>query len=128
MWLDFRILDGSGAELYRQGQLDGEGRLAQGTRSFKVVLGDEEGKVIDIEVWKATRILHDNRILPRGYADVSFDFKVPAGSAGKLALKADLNYHSFSQPFLNNLLGKEAPRVPTVTMTSLSEQLELAAP
>jgi len=128
MWLDFRVLDGSGAEIYRLGRLDDRGHLAEGTQSFKVVLGDDEGNIVDLEVWKATRILHDTRILPRGYADVSFDFKVPAGSAGKLALKADLNYHSFSQAFVDNLLGKDAPKVPTVTMTSLSGQAEVAAP
>jgi hypothetical protein len=128
MWLDFRVLDDSGAEIYRLGRLDGQGRLDEGAHSFKVVLGDDEGNIIDHEVWKATRVLHDNRILPRGYADVRFDFQVPAEITGKLAIKADLNYHSFSQAFADNLLGKDAPKVPTVTITSLSGQTEVTAP
>lgn len=127
MWLDFRVLDQSGAEIYRLGRLDDRGQLAEGTPTFKVVLGDAQGNVVDLEVWKATRILHDSRILPRGYADVKFEFKVPAESVGKLALKADLKYHSFSQAFVDNLLGKDAPKVPTVTMTSLSGQAEVMA-
>jgi len=80
------------------------------------------------EVWKATRILHDNRILPRGYADVRFDVPIPPGITGKLTIKADLCYHSFSQPFVDHLLGKDAPRVPTVIMTSLTGQAEVAQP
>ena len=127
MWLDFRVLDKSGAELYRLGRLDDQGHLDEGTHTFKVVLGDDNGNIIDLEVWKATRILHDNRILPRGYADVRFDFQLPAEISGRLTLMADLNYHSFSQAFANNLLGKDAPRVPTVTMTDLSAQAEVAA-
>ena len=78
MWVDFSVLDGKGKELFRLGRIDGEGRLEAGTRNFKVVLGDTAGNIIDVEVWKASRILHDNRILPRGYADVIFDFPVPS--------------------------------------------------
>ncbi|HXE97675.1 MAG TPA: hypothetical protein VN642_14810, partial [Dongiaceae bacterium] len=125
MWVDFRVLDGQGNELYRLGRIDGKGRLEEGTRAFKVVLGDDEGNVIDLEVWKATRILHDSRILPKGYADVRFDFQVPPDLAGELAIKADLCYHSFSQAFVDLLLGKDAPRVQTVVMTSLSGQAAL---
>jgi hypothetical protein len=128
MWVDFRVLDGSGTEIYRLGKLDDQGHLAKGTPTFKVVLSDNEGNIIDLEVWKATRILHDSRILPRGYADVSFDFLVPEKVTGTLDIRADLNYHSFSQAFVNNLLGKDAPKVPTVTMTSLRGQTEVAGP
>ena len=45
---------------------------------------------------------------------------------GKLNIKADLCYHSFSQAFVDHLLGKNAPKVPTVIMTSLSGQIEVA--
>jgi hypothetical protein len=126
MWVDFSVLDGKGKELFRLGRIDGEGRLEEGTRNFKVVLGDAAGNVIDVEVWKATRILHDTRILPRGYADVRFDVPIPPGSEGKLTIKADLCYRSFSQAFVDRLLGKNAPKVPTVIMTSITGQAEVA--
>jgi hypothetical protein len=123
--VDFRVLDVNGMEIYRLGRLNGEGKLDQGAHTFKVVLGDDAGNIIDMEVWKATRILHDNRILPRGYADLSFVFKLPEEMEGKLVIKADLCYHSFSQAFVNHLLGKDAPEVPTVIMTSLTEQKDI---
>lgn len=126
MWVDFSVLDGKGKELFRLGRIDGEGRLEEGTRNFKVVLGDDAGNIIDVEVWKASRILHDNRILPRGYADVRFDFPIPSDIEGRLTIKADLCYHSFSQAFVDHLLGKDAPKVPTVIMTSLTGQAEVA--
>ncbi len=125
MWVDFRALDGKGKEFYRLGRLDGAGSPEQGAHTFKVELGDNEGNIIDLEVWKATRVLHDSRILPRGYADVRFEFQVPADFAGELLIKADLCYHSFSQAFVNRLLGKDAPKVPTVIMTSLTGQQEV---
>jgi hypothetical protein len=42
-----------------------------------------------------------------------------------MTIKADLCYHSFPQALVNYLLGSEAPEVPTIIMTSLSEQREL---
>ncbi|HXE94942.1 MAG TPA: cytochrome c family protein [Dongiaceae bacterium] len=126
MWVDFSVLDGKGKELFRLGRIDGEGRLEEGTRNFKVVLGDAAGNIVDVEVWNATRILQDNRILPRGYADVRFDVPIPPGSEGKLTIKADLCYRSFSQAFVDHLLGKNAPKVPTVIMTSITGQAEVA--
>jgi len=128
MWVDFSVLDENGTLLYRLGRINADGRLEEGTRNFKVVLGDKAGNIVDVEVWKATTILHDNRILPRGYADVRFDVPIPPGSSGKLTIKADLCYHSFSQQFVDHLLGKDAPRVPTVIMTSLTGQIGRALP
>ncbi len=126
MWIDFRVSDSQGIEFYRLGQIDNDGHLEKGTHIFKVVLGDDEGKVIDLELWNATKILYDNRILPRGYADVRFDFRIPSEVMGNITLNADLLYHSFPQALVNYLLGERAPQVPTVVMTSVSEQKELS--
>lgn len=128
MWVDFSVLDGKGKQLFRLGRINAEGRLEEGTRNFKVVLGDQAGNIVDVEVWKATTILHDNRILPRGYADVSFDIPIPSDTKGKLTIKADLCYHSFSQAFVDHLLGKDAPKVPTVVMSSLTHQADVTLP
>jgi hypothetical protein len=122
MWIDFSVLDDNGKVLYRLGRIDSEGHLDPGTHVFKVTLGDDAGNKIDLELWKATQILFDTRILPRGYADVSFDFIVPEGAEGMLSIKADLCYHSFPQPLVNYLLGSDAPKVPTIIMTSLSKR------
>jgi hypothetical protein len=126
MWIDFSVLDDNGKVLYRLGKIDSEGHLDRGTHIFKVTLGDSEGNKIELELWKATRILYDTRILPRGSADVRFEFQVPEDTTGTLSLNADLCYHSFPQPLVNYLLGSDAPKVPTVIMTSLSERKELS--
>jgi hypothetical protein len=126
MWVDFRVTDDKGEPIYRLGRLDEAGRPEDGTHSFKVILGDDAGNIIDVEVWKATRILSDNRILPRGYADVRFEVPLPAGVGEKVTITADLKYHSFSQHLVDRLLGENAPKVPTELMTSLTRQTILA--
>lgn len=126
MWVDFKVMDDKGALIYRLGRLDQAGRPENGAPSFKVVLGDAAGEIVEVEVWKVTRVLSDNRILPRGYADVRFDVPIPADAQGELTITADLNYHSFSQHFVDHLLGEKAPRVPTELMVSLTRQIALA--
>jgi hypothetical protein len=117
MWLDFKLLDQHGRTLYRLGAVK-NGRTEAGTRSFKVVLGDRENRVVHANILDADRILHDTRIEPRGYEDVEYTVRVPALLTGRVQVVADLNYWSFSQALLDELMGKQAPRAHIVRMAS----------
>jgi hypothetical protein len=119
MWLDFKAVDESGAILYRLGSVK-DGHTEPGTESFKVVLGDKNGNVVDLDVLDADRILYDTRLEPKGYRDVEYTFDLPADVAGRVRLVADLNYWSFSQAFLDHVLGKDAPRTVITRMASAS--------
>jgi hypothetical protein len=117
VWIDFRVIDGKGTELYRLGAVK-DGATEQGTRNFKVHLGDKDGKELDIEVWNATQILSDNRILPKGYDIREFSFLVPADATGPVTLKATLNYWPFPQRLVDHLLG---PKQLQVEITPMAE-------
>ena len=119
MWIDFRVMDGAGRTLYRLGEVR-DGYTEDGTKSFKVVLGDKEGKVVDLNPMDADRILFDNRIPAKAYDDTEFSFLVPGDLQGKLQIVADLNYWSFPQGFLDQLMGKDAPTVPIAKMARAS--------
>src|SRR5262249_5475587 len=106
MWIDFRVMDEAGRTLYRLGE-GRDGYTETGTKSFKVVLGDKDGKVVDLNPIDADRILFDNRIPAKGYDDTEFAFLVPGDLKGKLHIVADLNYWSFPQGFLDHLMGKD---------------------
>src|SRR5882672_555950 len=123
MWIDFRVMDGAGRTLYRLGEVR-DGYTEDGTKSFKVVLGDKEGKVVDLNPMDADRILFDNRIPAKAYADTEFSFLVPGDLQGKLQIVADLNYWSFPQGFLDQLMGKDAPTVPIAKMARASVRSE----
>lgn len=116
MWLDFKVLNKQGEVLYRLGSVK-KGQTEEGTQSFKVVLGDKDGNIVDLNVLDADRILYDTRIEPKGYKDVEFQFYLPPKFAGRVRLVADLNYWSFSQAFLDHLMGKDAPRARITKMT-----------
>jgi hypothetical protein len=126
VWIDFKVLDARGATLYESGAIR-DGRTEPGTRSYKAVLGDPQGNVVDIEVWKADRILSDTRILPKGSALERYTFLVPSGAEGPLTLVAELNYVSFPQELLDQLLGEGALEGEVVLMTSATHTVALGA-
>ena len=125
MWLDFKVVDASNALVYRLGAIR-NGRTEPGTRSFKVVLGDRNGKVVDLNVLDADRILSDTRIGPHGYEDVTYMFDLPKDAVGPLKVVAELNYWSFSQALLDELLGKDAPRAHVTLMATATTTVQLA--
>jgi hypothetical protein len=104
VWIDFKVEDEQGREIHRLGALK-DGHTEKGTRSFKAILGDPSGQVVDVNVWEADRLLSDTRILPKGFADAEYTFRVPAGVEGDLTLIADLNYMSFPPYILDEILG-----------------------
>jgi hypothetical protein len=124
MWVDFKVIDGRGVELYRLGAVKA-GHTEKDTRSFKVVLGDRKGNVVDVNILDADRILYDTRIEPRGYRDVEYLFKVPKDAVGPLKLVADLNYWSFSQELLDHLMGKDAPKAHITKMAATTATVPL---
>ncbi|MFZ6048590.1 multiheme c-type cytochrome [Pseudomonas sp. CR3202] len=125
VWIDFRAVDATGRELYRLGTIK-DGGTEPGTRNFKVHLGDKDGKELDIEVWNATQVLSDNRILPMGYDVEEFSFEVPADAVGPITLTADLNYWPFSQRLVDYLLAKEQMRVEITLMAQVTGQIGLS--
>jgi hypothetical protein len=124
MWLDFKVVDGRNAQVYRLGALK-DGETEPGTKSFKVILGDRNGKLVDLNVLDAYRILSDTRISPRGYGEVTYMFDLPKGVTGPVKLIAELNYWSFSQALLDRLLGKDAPRAHVTRVATAMTTVQL---
>ena len=124
VWIDFQVRDEAGKEIYRLGAIK-EGQTEKGTKSFKAILGDKHGNVVDLNVWEADRILSDTRILPKGFAEVEYAFAVPADATGKLTIIADLNYMSFPQYVLDDLFGKDVMKSEIIRMGSLRKEVQI---
>ncbi|MFL6711372.1 MAG: multiheme c-type cytochrome [Sulfurifustis sp.] len=122
MWVDFKVVNEKGDVLYRLGAVK-NGHTEEGTRTFKVALGDKNGNIVDLNVLEADRVLWDTRIEPKGYKDVEYLFSLPENVTGKLRVIADVNYWGFSQEFLDHLMGKDAPKAQIVQMTTANTTL-----
>lgn len=125
MWLDLQLKDERGVLLYRLGAVR-NGRTEEGTKSFKVVLGDKNGDVVDVNILDADRVLYDTRIEPRGYRDLDYLIELPQKLTGSVQIVANLNYWSFSQELLDHLLGKNAPRAHITRIASAKRSVPVA--
>jgi len=119
MWLDFKVLDAHNKEVYRLGAIK-DGATEPGTKNFKITLGDKNNNPVALNVLEADRILTDTRIPPHGYGEVTYMFDLPKNVAGPVKIVAELNYWSFSQALLNELLGKNAPRAHVTEMATVT--------
>jgi hypothetical protein len=127
VWIDFKVKDRNGKEIFRSGQVK-DGKTEEGTRNFKVHLGDADGHEVDLAVWTVTRILSDNRILPGGYNVVDYDVPVPADVEGPLTVEAVLKYWPFPQRIVDELVGAGAIKVEIVEMANATQRLNIAPP
>ncbi len=125
IWLDVKVTDTSGKEIYRLGKIR-DGKTEPGTKNYKVHLGDSSGKEVDIEVWAVDRILSDNRILPKGYALESFPIAIPRATSGELTVSVKLNYWPFSQALVDYLLGPDEVEVQVETIAELEHKFTIS--
>ncbi len=117
MWLDFKMTDAKGNVFYQLGKIK-DGLTEKGTKSFKVILGDKQGNIVDLKLWQADRVLYDTRIPAKGYSIVDYNFVLPKGITSPITVTADLNYWSFPQKIVDLLLGENTMVVPIIKMVS----------
>lgn len=127
VWVDFQMKTKDGSEIFHSGRVV-DGRTEPGTKNFKVHLGDAEGHEVDIEVWKVTHIISDNRILPGGYSVIEYDVAIPDQVTGPVELTATLKYWPFSQETVDELLGKGTMNVEIVDMATDTQTVEVGRP
>jgi Zn-finger protein len=119
MWVYFLVQDSTNRTIYESGKVE-HGHTKEGTKSFKAVLGDKNGDVVDVNVWEADRILSDTRILPKSYTDVTYMFEIIGNATPPFRIQAKLNYWPFPQHIVDELLGKNKMKVDIVEMATLS--------
>jgi hypothetical protein len=125
MWIELTVSDAQGAVIYRSGAVK-NGQTEPGTQSFKVHLGDQDGREVATEVWKITHIIADTRIPPEGVDVRNFLVPIPADAKGPFTLDAKLNYWPFSQALADQLLGPGTLPVEIVTMATVNAKVPVA--
>jgi hypothetical protein len=124
LWLDVRVHDANGSEIYSSGSIDAEGKLDPDAVRYHGTFGDAAGKPV-IKPWQATQFLSRRTIPPRGHMIETFDVSLPAEVNGPLRLEVTLRYRPFPQKMLNLALGEDAPSIPITEMTTTSATLEV---
>lgn len=121
MWIELTVKDKKGKTVFFSGGVKDDGSLSDDTRIFQTVFGDSEGNPT-INVAKASRILYDHRIQPKGYIDEFYGL----GKAydKPLTVHAELKYRSMVPSLVSILLEKSEVSVPVVVMTVSESKIE----
>lgn len=124
MWLDVQILDSTGKEIYRSGNLDKEGNITGDPRIFNAHALDKEGRDT-YKPWEITKFKYNKTIPPKGSATENFFILVPADAKGDLTIHTVLRYRSYPQALANSLLGEKAFELPICDMTKKETKISL---
>ncbi len=124
MWLSVSVKDEKGTEIFRSGALDKDGNVDSKSVIYRTVLGDPSGNPT-LKSWTADHVISDTRIPPKGYSVEKYDFHLPEGVEGQLAIEVKLYYHSASQELSDLLFGKGGVDVPEIEMTGATAKLNV---
>ena len=119
MWLEIIAKDRNGTTIYSSGGIGPDGELVDGACVYHTVFGDPDGNPT-INVARASMILYDRRIYPKGYDDAVF--ALGEAHARPVTVTATLKYRSMSPALAGTLLGREV-EIPVVTMAAIEETI-----
>jgi hypothetical protein len=120
LWLEVRVSDASGREIFRSGGVDDFGDPLPGSVTYGIVWEDADGQPTD-RLWEAERVLRDHRIPAGGSLIESFRFALPPDATGPLHVSARLNYRragGYLSELMGIYLGEDVPAEATRVMAS----------
>lgn len=123
LWLDVTVADQNGNVIFRSGEIDRHGEVDKDATMFKAYAVDKAGKPAQY-IWTVERFERRTTIPPKGHQYGRYAFNVPDGTS-ELHVRTRLNYRSFSQHFVDHLLGEGKMKVPTVIMNDIESVYKL---
>lgn len=125
-WVEFKVKDRSGADIYKSGFLLPDGSLDPEAHSFTNRPVNAAGEFVDNhQVWLIHSVAYDNTIQAGRSTLVRYEFHLPANVKGPVMISAAVKYRHFRQSYLNNVLGKDHPAYPIVELASRSRWLNI---
>ncbi len=125
VWLDLRVTDATGTEVFRSGAIDGDGRVDPAAVMYHSVLVDEKGEVTYLP-WRAAKMAKEKVLPPKAKVEERYEVRVPAGAKGPLAVEATLRYRAAPQEELDRLFGKGRFALRIVDMASARGEVPFA--
>jgi hypothetical protein len=117
MWLEVTLRDDAGEIVWGSGQLDAFGALDPDAVQFRKVLGDANGRPIELHrIWVATQVLSDTSLAPQETRQISYQLPLPASAPATFALTVRLLYRDVSQGFAEFALDRAVTDLPVWEM------------
>ncbi len=119
VWVDLRVVDELGSEIYRSGWLDEGADLGEEVMRFGALAGNAAGQPT-YKPWEVTHFLWKRVIPAKAAASDSFRVRVPAATGGRLTVEARLFYRIVPDFVARAILGEHYVELDPVEMTSTS--------
>ena len=116
LWLEISVKDGNGKEILSSGKLDEKGEITKGSRIFRKVFGDKDGKPVGLAFWKYEKLLEDTRIEAGGYRVENYPLQTLPSYPIKVSVK--LNFRIYPQ-WVTNIVQKSYPALPSPSVVTL---------
>ena len=116
LWLEISVKDGNGKEILSSGKLDEKGEIIKGSRIFRKVFGDKDGKPVGLAFWKYEKLLEDTRIEAGGYRVENYPLQTLPSYPIKVSVK--LNFRIYPQ-WVTNIVQKSYPALPSPSVVTL---------
>jgi hypothetical protein len=117
VWIDLKVTDAKGAEIFRSGAVDADGRVDPSAVMYHAVLTDAKGQVTYLP-WRAVKMAKEKLLPPKETVEETWEVRVPEGAEGPLAIEALLRYRAAPQEVLDALFGKGKLPLRIVDMAS----------
>ena len=114
VWIDLIVKDAGGAEVFRSGAIDAQGKVDPKAVMYHSVLVDKDGAVT-FKPWAAVKMVKEKLILPK--QTVREEYAIPAAKR-PLKVRAVLRYRSAPQEVMDRLFGKGKYPIDVVDMAS----------
>ncbi|MHC4547635.1 MAG: multiheme c-type cytochrome [Planctomycetota bacterium] len=122
VWIDLRVTDATGAEVFRSGAVDEKGRVDPAAVMYHAVLVDEQGQVT-YKPWRAARMVKERLIPPKETVRERYEVEIPAAAQGPFAVHAVLRYRSAPQEVMDALFGKGKYPIRVIDMATAEGRL-----
>lgn len=127
-WVEFTVKDENGKEIYHSGFLRPDGTIDPRAHSFTNRPVTDTGDFVDNHrVWLIHSVAYDNTIQAGRSVLVRYQFRLPADVKGAVSVTARVNYRHYRQTYIDQVLGKDHPAYPIVTLASETRVLKIGA-
>jgi hypothetical protein len=118
LWLEVILKDATGKIILSSGGIDETGEIEQGSRLFRKVFGDRNGKPVGLKFWKYEKLLEDTRIPAKGFREEIYP--LPKGISYPVIAEVKLRFRIYPQ-WVTSAVQKERPELPTPSAVTLQQ-------
>jgi tetratricopeptide (TPR) repeat protein len=113
-WVDFRVTDEEGRELFRSGAIREDGHLDPRAHTYRVLMVRHDGKEAFQRDPQSFHVAAFARVIGPGTADVArYAFTPPPELAGRrVRIEARLNWRKFNRKYTEFVFGEAGMKVP----------------